>query len=135
MVWVVLVAVWLGLGALTAAVAGRRQHDRGLWLVLGLVFPGAALLALLLGYPRSHRPADQLAPDVEAALRGSRVARTLQEGPMGEPELAAASGVDPDRVAGELRTLRFLGLARRSRDRRWELTPRAAAALSPDREG
>ena len=129
MVWV-LVAAWIGLGVLTAEVAVRRQHDRVLWLVLGLAFPGAALLALLLGFPRSHAGPDRLAPDVHDALRGSRVARTLaDEGEMDEPALVAATGLPTDRVAGELRTLRFLGLARRGRDRSWGLTPRAAAAL------
>lgn len=130
---VVLGVLWLGLAAATSEVAARRDHDRVLWLVLGLVFPGAALAALLLGFPRTHTAPDRLAPDVHEALVGSRVARTLaDEGDLDEAAIVAATGLDPDRVAGELRTLRFLGLARRHRDRTWTLTPRAAAALESE---
>lgn len=131
-VWtVVLVGVWLGQAVLTSEVAVRREHDRVLWFVLGIVFPGAALLALLLGYPRSHSRPGRLAPDLRDALERSRVARTLAEaGDLDEPALVAATGLPEDQVAGELRSLRFLGLARRGRDRSWGLTPRAAAALS-----
>ena len=138
MVWVVVVVVWVGQAVLTSAVAARRGHDRVLWLVLGVVFPVAALLALLLGYPRSHTRVGQVAPDVREALEGSRVARTLVRTPgVDEDALVAATGLPEDRVAGELRTLRFLGLARRHRGGTWALTPRAAAVLEAgeEREG
>lgn len=131
--WLVLALVWVGLGLLTGVVAVRRDHDRVLWTVLGLVFPGAALVALLLGYPRSHSAPQQLAPDLQDALRRSRIARTLRDRPdTTEDDLVAATGLPTDRVAGELRTLRLLGLVSRDRDRTWRLTPRAAAALDAD---
>lgn len=133
--WVVLAAGWLGLGVLTGLVAAGRDHDRVLWTVLGLVFPGAALLALLLGYPRSHSAPQRLAPDLEDALRRSRLARALRDAPdTGEDDLVAVTGLPADRVAGELRTLRLLGLVSRNRDRTWRLTPRAAATLDPDED-
>ena len=133
MLWVLVAAAWVGLAVLTSVVAVRREHDRVLWLVLGLVFPGAALLALLLGFPRTHAAAGEVAPDVRQALERSRVARVLARSPgTDEASLVAATGLDEDRVAGELRTLRILGLARRHRDGTWELSPRAAAALSTD---
>lgn len=131
--WLVVAVVWVGLGLLTGVVAARRDHDRVLWTLLGLVFPGAALVALLLGYPRSHTAPHQLAPDLQDALRRSRIARTLWERPdTTEDDLAAATGLAADRVAGELRTLRLLGLVSRDRDRTWRLTPRAAAVLDAD---
>lgn len=133
--WVVLAVAWVGLGVLTGAVAAGRDHDRVLWTVLGLVFPGAALVALLLGYPRSHTAPQRLAPDLHDALRRSRVARTLRDRPdQAEDDLAAVTGLPAGRVAGELRTLRLLGLVSRNRDRTWRLTPRAAAALDADTE-
>jgi DNA-binding transcriptional ArsR family regulator len=131
--WVVLVVAWVGVAVLTGVVAAGREHDRVLWTVLGLVFPGAALVALLLGYPRSHTAPQRLAPDLHDALRRSRIARVLKDRPdLTEDDLAAATGLPADRVAGELRTLRMLGLVSRSRDRTWRLTPRAAAALVGD---
>lgn len=136
MVWVLVVAVWVALGALTAVVAERRDHDRVLWLVLGLVFPGAALLALLLGFPRTQSTRSRLAPDLLDALRHSRVARTLHDrSGLDEEAVQAATGLPEDRVASELRTLRVLGLVRRGRDRTWSLAPRAAAALDDDGPG
>lgn len=131
--WLLLAVAWLGVGALTGVVAAGRDHDRVLWTVLGLVFPGAALVALLLGYPRSHTAPQRLAPDLHDALRRSRVARVLQDRPdLPEDDLTAVTGLPADRVAGELRTLRMLGLVSRNRDRTWRLTPRAAAALDED---
>jgi hypothetical protein len=128
--WVVVVVLWLGQAWLTSRVAVGRGHDRVLWGVLGLVFPLAALLALLLGFPRSHAREGRLAPDMEAAVRNSRVARALA-GSAGrtEADLVASTGMDEDRVASELRTLRVLGMASRARDRTWSLTPRAARVL------
>lgn len=131
--WLVLAVAWLGVGVLTGVVAAGRDHDRVLWTVLGLVFPGAALVALLLGYPRSHTAPQRLAPDLHDALRRSRVARVLQDRPdLPEADLTAVTGLPADRVAGELRTLRMLGLVSRNRDRTWRLTPRATAALDED---
>lgn len=133
MVWVVVAATWLAVAVTTAWVAERREHDRVLWLVLGLVFPGAALVALLLGYPRTHTPPTRLAPDLQDALRRSRVARALHGRPgSDETAIATTTGQPRDRVVAELRTLRVLGLVQRARDRTWSLSPRAAAALDAD---
>lgn len=128
---VVLVVAWVAQAIVTMRVAGGRGHDRVLWLVLGLVFPLAALIALHLGFPRTQAKVGELAPDVAEALGRSRVAQALagHEG-MREEDVVAATGIDDGRVAGELRTLRVLGLVRRGRDRTWSLTPRAATALA-----
>lgn len=134
MVWVVLGVLWVGQALLTARVAVAREHDRVLWLVLGLAFPVAALVALGLGHPRSQSTARRLAPDLEDALRKSRIARVLARDPGLDAEaIRAATGLPDDRVVAELRTLRMLGLVRRQRDRTYVLTPAAASAL--DAEG
>lgn len=133
MIWVVVGVLWVGQALLTARVAGAREHDRVLWLVLGLVFPIAALVALGLGYPRTQTAAHRLAPDLEDALRSSRVARALARDPgLDADAIAAATGLPEDRVVAELRTLRVLGLVRRQRDRTFMLSPSAAAALERD---
>lgn len=134
MIWVVVAALWVGQALLTARVAGAREHDRVLWLVLGLLFPVGALVALALGYPRTQARAHRLAPDLEDALRNSRVARVLAREPgVGVDAIAAAAGMPEDRVVAELRTLRVLGLARRQRDGTFVLSPAARASL--DAEG
>lgn len=130
MVWVLVALLWVGQAVLTARVAVARDHDRVLWLVLGLVFPVAALVALGLGYPRSQSTTRRLAPDLEDALRTSRVAGVLARDPGLDAEaITAASGLPEDRVVTELRTLRVLGLVRRRRDRTYELSPVAGTAL------
>lgn len=133
MVWVLVAAIWVGLAVATAMAAQRRGHDRVLWLVLGLVFPGAAWAALVLGHPRTHVPPSRVAPDVAEALHTSRVARALARRPgLDASGLEAATGLPAERVAAELRTLRFLGLVRRSGGGTWQLAPRAAAELAGD---
>lgn len=133
MIWVLVAAGWLGMAAATAVVAERHERDRAVWFVLGMVFPGAALAALLLGYPKVQARAGRLAPDVESALRQSRVAATLaREGPMTPPELATASGLSPDVADKEMGALKILGLIRRAGSGTWKLDPRAAEALGDD---
>lgn len=133
MLWVLVIAGWLGLAALTSRAARERDHDPTLWFVLGLVFPGAALAALLLGYPRSHSRVGELSPDVAQALRGSRVARALRDQPgLDEEGLRQAAGVTRQRVGRELRSLRGLGLVRRGQGRTWTLAPTATAVLADD---
>lgn len=132
--WTLVVVVWLAVAVATAVVAGRRGHDRVLWGVLGLVFPGAALLALLLGYPKSLRTPGRLTPDVDAALRQNQTARTLAASPGLDMEaISRANGLPVEQVGRELGALRVLGLVRRDRATdTWTLTPRAVAALSDE---
>ncbi len=130
MIWVFVAVVWLGTAAATALVAQRHDRDRVVWFALGLVFPGAALAALLLGYPKAAARAGRLAPDVESALRDSRLAATLaREGPMTPAELAAAADLPPDVADKEMGALKILGLIRRAGGGTWRLDPRAADAL------
>lgn len=134
MVWALLVVAWLGSAVATAVVAERREHDRTMWFVLGLVFPLAALAALLLGYPKHTARAGRLAEDVESALRESRVAATLAtHGPLTADGVAAASGLSEDAVSTELGALKILGLVRKAGAGAWRLAPRAADTLDTRR--
>lgn len=136
MVWAVVVVAWVGSAVVTAVVAERRERDRTVWFVLGLVFPLAALAALLLGYPKHTAKAGRLAEDVESALRESRVAATLADhGPLTPDGIAEASGLPDDAVSTELGALKILGLVRRAGGGAWALAPRAADALGDPDEG
>lgn len=133
MVWALLAVVWLGTAVVTAVVAERRERDRTVWFVLGLVFPLAALAALLLGYPTHTARAGRLAEDVASALRESRVAATLAaHGPLTPDAVAEASGLSDDAVSTELGALKILGLVRRAGGGAWRLAPRAVDALATD---
>lgn len=133
MLWVGVVVVWLGTALVTAVVAEQRDRDRTVWFVLGVVFPLAALAALLLGYPKHTARAGGLAEDVESALRESRVAATLAaHGPLTPDAVAEASGLSDEAVSTELGALKILGLVRRAGGGAWGLAPRAAAALAAD---
>lgn len=129
----VVVPAWAGVAWLTGEVAARHERDRIQWVVLGLLFPGGALVALLLGFPRSDTAHGAVPQDVQEALRHNRMAKAL----LGEPgqtteALAERFGISPREARGELRSLRLLGLARRDDDR-WTLTPRARSALDASR--
>lgn len=133
MVWGLLVVVWLGTAVITAVVAERRDRDRTVWFVLGLVFPLAALAALLLGYPKHAARKGRLAEDVESALRESRVAATLAaQGPLTPDGIAEVCGLSDEAVSTELGALKILGLVRRAGGGSWGLAPRAAEALETD---
>lgn len=132
MTWVLVVA-WIAVAAVTARVAVHRGHDRVLWLVLGLVFPVASLLALLLGWPRSHPEAGRLSSDVAAALHDSRVAHALAtEGPLTPEQAGTATGLPEKAVDSELGALKLLGLVKRAGGGAWRLSPSAAAALASE---
>lgn len=133
MIWALVAVAWLALAAATAVVARRHQRDRGVWFALSLVFPGAALAALLLGYPKAQARPGGLAPDVEAALRESRLAATLaREGPLTPAQLATASGLSTEATDREMGALKILGLIRRAGGGAWRLDPRAAHALGDE---
>lgn len=130
MVWAVVAVVWAGQAVVTAILAERHERDRTVWFVLGLVFPLAALAALLLGYPRHTARAGGLAEDVESALGDSRVAATLAaHGPLTPEAIAEASGLPDEAVSTELGALKILGLVRRAGAGAWRLDRRAADAL------
>lgn len=133
MVWVVIGAVWLGQAWLSGHVATRHDLDRRGWVVLGLVFPFAALVTLLV---RSTRPSSQrVRSDVAESLRRSRVARRLVAEPgLTIDEVAQREALDPAQVKSELGSLRLLGMATHSRGA-WRLQDSAAAVFRDDVSG
>jgi hypothetical protein len=131
----VLFVLWLGLGALTGAVAQNRGHNGVLWLVLGLVAPVFALVALLvfLVYDPGD-DAEHSVPRPEVAARTNPVARALMGMPASRPgELADRVEMSSSAVKGDLRTLRTLGLVEHDGHGRWQLTEAGAASVvDPD---
>lgn len=123
--------LWLGLGALTGSLAQNRGQSGVLWLVLGMVAPGLALIALLVFFVYDPGPdGEHAVPAPDEAARTNPVAQALIGRSGSTPaQLAERTDMSASAVKGDLRTLRSLGIARRGDDGRWQLTETGAQSV------
>lgn len=129
-VWVIVsTVVWLLLAATAASMAEDRGQSPALWFVIGLFFPILALIVLAVAFDR-HRGDDPRELTLADAARRNPVARALGERPNSSAhQISEATSLPLKAVAGDLRTLRGMGLAARDDTGRWSLTDEGEDAV------